>query len=424
MSQPNEGQDRLDYQETADITEVHSAISREHAEPSADVTPIPTWLSVVCAAALCWAGAYIGIFHGGFSGKVYNEYESSPSVFFPLPGGGLGGGGGPVADLTPLQLGAKVYKETCINCHMPNGLGQPGAVPALAGSEWVDGAEFNEKRLVAMVLKGVKGPVTVKGANFNSQMQAWEPLGPKKIAAVLSFVRQEWGNKGGEISEALVGAAKKEFSSHSDQWTIDEIKKIPLDAKLEGAAAPAAPGAPEAKTDAKPGDVAKPAEAKPADGKPAAPAAPAAAAPAPSSGTFDLAKSISNGKGIYMTTCTACHMPGGTGVPGAFPPFDGSEWVLGDPRRMVALVLKGYAGPITVKGQPFNNVLIAVDTQFPQLKDNTNLADVLNFIRNSWSNRAGVPITPDFVQKVRDEFKGRTDPWNAADIEKAFPSAK
>ena len=80
MSQPNEGQDRLDYQETADITEVHAAIAREHAEPSADVTPIPTWLSIVCAAALCWAGAYIGMFNGGFSAKVYNEYEPKPWI--------------------------------------------------------------------------------------------------------------------------------------------------------------------------------------------------------------------------------------------------------------------------------------------------------------------------------------------------------
>ena len=67
MSQPNEGQDRLDYRETEDITEVHAAIAREHAEPSADVTPIPMWLSFVCAASLCWAGIYVGIFHGGFN---------------------------------------------------------------------------------------------------------------------------------------------------------------------------------------------------------------------------------------------------------------------------------------------------------------------------------------------------------------------
>jgi uncharacterized protein len=138
----------------------------------------------------------------------------------------------------------------------------------------------------------------------------------------------------------------------------------------------------------------------------------------------DLKASADRGKATYMTTCLACHQITGQGIPGAFPPFDGSEWVTGDTKRLVALVIKGYQGPITVKGQNFNNILIAVDTQFPQLKDNAKLADVLNYIRTAWTNKADAAITPDFIQKVRDEFKDRTTPWNAADIEKAFPTKK
>jgi uncharacterized protein len=138
----------------------------------------------------------------------------------------------------------------------------------------------------------------------------------------------------------------------------------------------------------------------------------------------DIKASAERGKAVYMTTCLACHQITGAGIPGAFPPFDGSEWVTGDTKRLVALVLKGYTGPITVKGQQYNNVLIAVDTQFPQLKDNAKLADVLNYIRTAWSNKADAAITPEFIQKVRDEFKDRTAPWNAADIEKAFPTKK
>jgi len=134
MSQPNEGQDRLDYLESADITEVHAAIAREHAEPSADVTPIPTWLSILCATVICWAGAYVGIFHGGFSSKVFNEYESSPMAFFPLPQKSVAGSGAG-AELTPLALGEKVYKEVCQACHQPTGLGQAGQFPPLAASE-------------------------------------------------------------------------------------------------------------------------------------------------------------------------------------------------------------------------------------------------------------------------------------------------
>jgi mono/diheme cytochrome c family protein len=400
MSQPNEGQDRLDYQETADITEVHAAIAREHAEPSADVTPIPTWLSIVCAAALCWAGIYVGIFHGGFSPKVYNEYESNPTAFFPLPGGATSGPGGPAVELTALQLGEKVYKEVCQACHQPTGLGQAGQFPALAGSEWVDGSEYNEKRLVAIVLKGMKGPVTVKGSAYNGAMPPQEnALKPNKLAAVLTYVRQAWGNKGGEITEAQVIAAKKEFADRSDQWTVEEIKKIPLDAKLEGAGAPAT----QAKTEPKPGDTAKPA--------------------APATGSFDLAASIQRGATLYPTSCGTCHMPNGMGLPPVNPPLVGSELVTGDARRTIAIPLKGINGPLKVGATVFPGPMIPPALMFPAvINDDAKLADVLNYVRNTWGNKADA-ITPEQVKKVRAEFADRPAPWTEAELLN-FPPAK
>ena len=138
----------------------------------------------------------------------------------------------------------------------------------------------------------------------------------------------------------------------------------------------------------------------------------------------DIKTSAERGKAVYTVTCMACHQPTGLGIPGAFPPFDGSEYVGGDAWRLVALVLKGYTGPITVKGVNFPGAipLIAVDTQFPILKENAKLADVLNYIRTAWSNKADTAISPDFIQKIRDEFKDRTTPWNAEDLAKAFPA--
>ena len=139
-------------------------------------------------------------------------------------------------------------------------------------------------------------------------------------------------------------------------------------------------------------------------------------------GEDDIKASAERGKAVYMQTCMACHQPTGLGIPGAFPPFDGSEYVQGDTKRLVALVSKGYMGPIEVKGVKYNNILIAVDTQFPMLKENGKLADVLNYIRTAWSNKADKPVTPEFIEKVREEFKGRTTPWNAEDLAKAFPA--
>ncbi len=395
MSQPHEGPDRLDYFETADITEVHASIAREHAEPRAGTMPIPTWLGALCAGALCWAGIYVGIFHGGFNANVYNEYESNPSAFFPLPKGQQGDSG-PAVELPLAELGAKIYSN-CIGCHQASGMGN-AAVPPLGGSEYVDGPEFNEKRIVAILLKGLQGPVTVTGKPFNGQMPAWESLKPRQIAGVITYVRQNFGNKGGEITEEQVKAAKKAFSSQTKPWTIEQIKEIPLDAKLEGAGSP---------------DAAK------ADTKPAAPVA----AATPAAGSFDIASSIANGKGIYTLSCQLCHQPNGLGLPGAFPPLAGTEFVTGDDRRLVAIVLKGIQGPIKVADKMYATGMPQPDVMFPVLKEDKNVADVLNYVRNSFGNKSDKAITPEFVGKVRAEFAGKAVQWTEQEL-LSFPAAK
>lgn len=412
MSQPNEGQDHLDYRETADVTEVHASVLREHAEPKVDTMPIPTWLGVLCTGALCWAGAYVGMFHGGFSSSVYNEYESNPSAFFPLPKGT--DSGGPAGPEPLLALGAKVYAQ-CASCHQASGAGTAGAVPPLAGSEWVDGSENGDKRLIALLLKGLKGPITVKGVGYNADnMAAWEGLKDRQIAGVITYIRQSWGNKGTEVTEEMVSAVRKEFKSRTSQWTAPELKEIPVDAKIEGAAAPAPAGDKPAAEAAKPAEGAKTAETKPA--------APAATTPAPAA-TYDLTTSANAGKTIYMQTCLACHQMTGLGLFPAFPPLAKVDYVTGDPRRLVAIVLKGISGQLTVDGKVYATGMPQPDLTFPQLKDDKNVADVLNYVRTSFGNQAKEAITPEFVAKVRKEFAERTTSWTEPELLN-FPPAK
>lgn len=130
----------------------------------------------------------------------------------------------------------------------------------------------------------------------------------------------------------------------------------------------------------------------------------------------ELAASIERGKPLYMMTCVACHQPTGNGLPPVFPPLSGSEYVTGDARRLVAIVTKGITGPLTVKGQAYNNIFIAVDQQFPVLKDPVKLADVLNYVRNNWENKVGTAITPAFVEEIRKEFVERTTPWTEKEL--------
>jgi mono/diheme cytochrome c family protein len=234
-----------------------------------------------------------------------------------------------------------------------------------------------------------------------------------------------------------VDAAKKEFAGQKAQWTEAQLLQIPDEnydtggagptgAPVPGAQAaaaaaapnaPTAPGAATATTPATP----TPGAAAPAPGASAPlPAAPAGAAPA--AAAIDVKASAERGKPLYMQTCIACHQPTGTGLPGAFPPLSKSEYVIGDPRRMVAIMLKGLQGPVSINGMPFNNIMLPVDLQFPVLKDDAKVADVANYVRNNFGNEAKEAVTPELVTAVRKEFAGRPTPFTEADI-KTFPPA-
>ena len=69
------------------------------------------------------------------------------------------------------------------------------------------------------------------------------------------------------------------------------------------------------------------------------------------------AEQIARGEGLFKTHCSGCHQASGTGLPGAFPPLAGSDYLLADPRRAIATVVEGRSGPITVNGVEFNNVM-------------------------------------------------------------------
>jgi cytochrome c oxidase subunit 2 len=88
---------------------------------------------------------------------------------------------------------------------------------------------------------------------------------------------------------------------------------------------------------------------------------------------WSVADLQARGEKIYAANCVACHQPTGKGVPGAFPALDGSKVVLGPQDPQIDLLLKGKAGTAMAS--------------FKQLSD-TELAAVLTYTRNAWSNKA------------------------------------
>lgn len=128
------------------------------------------------------------------------------------------------ASAAKLPDGKVVYATTCAACHQATAEGVPGVYPPLAGSEWVNG---DEAKVVRILLHGVTGPIEVAGETFNGMMPPWGgTLKDDDIAAVLTYVRSTWGNKGTPITAAKVASIRAATTSRTTPWTSAELAQV------------------------------------------------------------------------------------------------------------------------------------------------------------------------------------------------------
>ena len=108
------------------------------------------------------------------------------------------------------------------------------------------------------------------------------------------------------------------------------------------------------------------------------------------------AQNMQKGKKIYEAKCLACHQADGGGVPNMNAPLDAASNVVGkDIARLVRIIRYGYNERIALDGLYYSNAM----TANPDLKDN-EVADLLTYIRNSWSNKASA-VTIAQVQAAK-----------------------
>ena len=105
--------------------------------------------------------------------------------------------------------------------------------------------------------------------------------------------------------------------------------------------------------------------------------------------------SINRGKAVYTQSCITCHQTDGAGVQGVNPPLIKTEFVLGDKARLINILLKGLNKELEIDGETYTNAMPPVT----QLNDQ-QVADVLTFVRNSFSNKAGA-VTVAQVKAAR-----------------------
>ncbi len=118
-----------------------------------------------------------------------------------------------------------------------------------------------------------------------------------------------------------------------------------------------------------------------------------------------------NGAEVFAK-CAVCHQSTGLGMPGAYPPLAGSEWLLNNPEVPIRIVLRGLQGPITVKGTSFNSAM----TPFADQLSDAEIAAVISYERSSWGNSAPA-ITAEQVAAVRAATKAQATPWSPKDLQ-------
>src|ERR1700736_2360903 len=235
---PSRVRQGMDYGENEEVHEVHAAIQREKREPRVGLEPLSIWLIVVYGLAAFFGGAYLGRYSGNFSGDGLDPMGGPPPAKKSAAGPG---GAEQQAELTPRDRGKKIFAANCQTCHQANGLGVPGQYPPLAGSEFTTGGSH---RPAMIVLKGLQGPVTVKGQKFGTAvMQPWDnTLTDQKIADVLTYERSEWGNNPSPVTAEQIAALRTPLASHPESFTEPDILAVPaLDELPGGVAAPPKP---------------------------------------------------------------------------------------------------------------------------------------------------------------------------------------
>jgi mono/diheme cytochrome c family protein len=108
-----------------------------------------------------------------------------------------------------------------------------------------------------------------------------------------------------------------------------------------------------------------------------------------------LTASVASGKSIYVKYCLTCHQADGGGVPNMNPPLIKTSYVLGDKIRLIKVVLNGFSENVDIDGESYSNIMPAHDF----LKDK-EIADVLTYVRKSFTNKAGAISTAQ-VKTVR-----------------------
>jgi mono/diheme cytochrome c family protein len=118
------------------------------------------------------------------------------------------------SDQADMKIGAKIYLDECSGCHRADGKGTAGLFTALDGSAIVQ--QTDATSLMHVVLRGARSVATDQAPTGSAMPEFGWLLDDDQVAAVLTYIRNSWGNAAPAVSASEVGKARRAFVERSD----------------------------------------------------------------------------------------------------------------------------------------------------------------------------------------------------------------
>jgi len=212
MTQENKKEENSNELHDEAIQEIHQNLIENKELPKEGFSFLPIALIFLFAGVCFWGGIHIVTQGGEFRWDGYHPDFAEKHNAVAIPEKSL------------FEIGEKVFLAQCAQCHQNNGLGVAGVYPPLVGSSWV---LDHQEVLARILINGMNGKVIVLGKTYNGNMPAFGPSGlnlkPKQIAGVLTYIRQEWGNTGSEVTEETMKNYMAMYNARTTPWTAEEL---------------------------------------------------------------------------------------------------------------------------------------------------------------------------------------------------------
>lgn len=121
---------------------------------------------------------------------------------------------------------------------------------------------------------------------------------------------------------------------------------------------------------------------------------------------------VLDGASLFVSNCSSCHGPDGSGIRGTFPPLNGSSIVQGDKGTLVKILLHGLQGQVTVKGDQYNGMM----PSFGGVLSDEEISSILTYVRSMPDNKSG-NVSSEEVSSVRKETASHQRAWTPDELE-------